>query len=68
MTTSSTTFSVTGMSCGHCERAVTEAVHAVDAQAKVKIDLPTGKVEVDSSQPREQIAHAIEEEGYKVLA
>ncbi|MES3001720.1 MAG: cation transporter [Pseudomonadota bacterium] len=61
-------FQVQGMSCGHCERAVTQAVKTLDAQAQVKVDLPTGKVEVESSQPREALARAISEEGYTVAA
>ena len=59
-------FNVQGMTCGHCERAVTQAVKAVDPQAEVKIDRPTGKVEVQTQQPREQIAQAIAQEGYQV--
>lgn len=62
------TFDVQGMSCGHCERAVTQAVKALDAQAQVKVDLATGKVEVQSSQPREALARAIAQEGYSVAA
>jgi len=61
-------FDVQGMTCGHCERAVTQAVQAVDPQAKVTIDRPAGKVEVQTTQPREAIARAIAEEGYQVAA
>lgn len=60
------TFNVQGMTCGHCERAVTQAVKTLDPQAAVAIDRPAGKVSVDSSQPREAIAAAIAEEGYTV--
>ena len=59
---------VQGMTCGHCERAVTEAVKTVDPQATVKIDLASGVVEIDSAQPREALANAITEEGYTVQA
>jgi copper chaperone len=62
------TFNVQGMTCGHCERAVTQAVKSLDPQAEVKIDRATGKVDVQSTQPREAIAHAIAEEGYAVAA
>jgi copper chaperone len=62
------TFDVKGMTCSHCERAVTQAVKTVDPAAQVKIDLPAGKVEVQTTQPREVIAHAIAEEGYTVAA
>lgn len=59
-------FNVKGMTCGHCEKAVTQAVKSVDPQAEVKIDRASGKVDVDSAQPREAIAAAITEEGYAV--
>ncbi|RUP25797.1 MAG: copper chaperone [Curvibacter sp.] len=61
-------FQVQGMTCGHCERAVTQAVKAIDPQAQVQIDRPTGKVTVQSDQAREPLAAAIAEEGYTVAA
>ena len=61
-------FNVQGMTCGHCEKAVTQAVRSVDPQAKVSIDRPAGKVEVQTSEPRDAIARAIAEEGYEVTA
>lgn len=61
-------FTVTGMTCGHCEKAVTRAVKQLDPQAEVKIDRPQNRVEVESGQPREALAKAIAEEGYAVAA
>ena len=61
-------FSVQGMTCGHCERAVTRAVLQIDPQAQVKIDRAANRVEVQSTQPREAVAKAIAEEGYQVAA
>lgn len=58
------TFNVKGMTCGHCERAVTQAVKTLDPRAEVRIDRSTGKVEVQSDQPREALIAAIAEEGY----
>ena len=60
------TFNVQGMTCGHCERAVTHAVQQIDPQAQVQIDRTQGKVVVDSNQPTDQIAAAIAAEGYQV--
>lgn len=60
------TFEVQGMTCGHCERAVTNAIQGVDAQAQVKIDRAANRVEVETSASREAVAAAIAEEGYKV--
>lgn len=62
------TFTVTGMTCGHCEKAVTRALKQVDPQAEVKIDRSKNLVEVQSQQPRESLAQAIAEEGYTVAA
>jgi copper chaperone len=62
------TFTVSGMTCGHCEKAVTRAVKQLDPQAEIKIDRSLDKVEVESAQPRELLAKAIAEEGYAVAA
>ncbi|GAB3481654.1 heavy-metal-associated domain-containing protein [Azotobacter salinestris] len=59
-------FQVKGMSCGHCVRAVTQAVQALDAAAEVQVDLPCGEVKVVSQLPAEQVMAAIREEGYEV--
>jgi len=59
-------FTVTGMTCGHCEAAVTRAIKQLDGSAQVKIDRAQNLVEVDTTQPREAIVAAIREEGYAV--
>lgn len=61
-------FNVEGMTCGHCEKAVTKALLALDPQAKIVIDRTVNQVEVDSTQPREALQQAIAEEGYRVVA
>jgi len=61
-------FEVQGMTCGHCERAVTNAIQQLDPQAQVRIDRAQNRVDVDSTQPREALAAAIAEEGYQVAA
>ena len=60
-TTMNQSFDVQGMTCGHCEKAVTQAVQSLDPQAAVTIDRPAGKVQVQSTQPREAIARHAEE-------
>jgi copper chaperone len=62
------TFTVTGMTCGHCEKAVTRAITEVDPQAQVTIDRSQNKVDVESTQARDTLAKAIAEEGYAVAA
>lgn len=60
------TFNVQGMTCAHCERAVTNAIQALDAQAKIRVDRQSGVVEVEGSLSEAAIREAIEQEGYQV--
>lgn len=62
------TFIVSGMTCGHCERAVTQAVKRSDPLAVINIDRSHNLVEVESQKNREDLAKAIAEEGYEVAA
>ncbi len=62
------TFTVTGMTCGHCEKAVTRAIMQLDPQAEVKIDRAANQVQVQSTQARDLLSKAIAEEGYAVAA
>ena len=55
---------VPDISCGHCVRAVTEAVQRLDDAAKVDVDLASKRVRIESAVPRERIAEALTEEGY----
>lgn len=59
---------VQGMTCGHCEKAVTQAIRQLDPQAQVAIDRGQNRVEVDTTQTQEALAQAIREEGYTVAA
>lgn len=61
-------FTVEGMTCGHCEKAVTKALLSLDAQAKVVIDRTQNTVQVDSEKNRAALAQAIADEGYRVSA
>ncbi len=64
--TASLQFTVTGMSCQHCVKAVTQAIEAIDPESKVAVTLETGLVTVETHASREDVAHAITEEGYTV--
>jgi len=58
------TFDIPNMTCGHCVRAITEAVKAADPAARVEADLPTHQVKVDTSAPREAVVAQLSEAGY----
>lgn len=57
-------FSVEGMTCGHCVRAVTQAVQSKDSSASVKVDLAAKEVGVESRLSAEEVISLITEEGY----
>lgn len=61
-------FQVEGMSCGHCVKAVTQAVQEVDAAASVVVDLAAQKVRVESTADRAALAGAIAKAGFPVLS
>ncbi|MCE2985126.1 MAG: heavy-metal-associated domain-containing protein [Burkholderiales bacterium] len=61
-----TQWKVSGMSCGHCVRAITQAIQALDPQAQVQVSLSEASVTVESSLTQAAIAAAMEEAGYAV--
>lgn len=58
-------FDIQALSCGHCVRAVTEAVHELDPAAQVDVDLPGKHVRVDTQVARERVVAALAEAGYE---
>lgn len=55
---------VNDMTCGHCVKAVTQALKAVDPAAGVDIDLAAKRVRVETRQPRDIVAEALRQAGY----
>ena len=65
--TSTITFSVPGMTCGHCESAIKQEVGAVAGVTCVVVDLETKDVVVTgTSLARDEIVAAIDEAGFDV--
>ena len=66
MSTTST-YTVTGMTCDHCVAAVRQGVGAVDGVTDVQVELATGALTVESDAPLDpaDIAAAVEEAGYE---
>ena len=64
------TYTVAGMTCEHCVRAVTDELTKLDGVEAVDIDLATGRVEVRSGQPLEEatVAAAVDEAGYELAS
>lgn len=59
-------FTVQGMTCGGCVRGVTNALHRVDADAVVNVDLPSKTVSVSSTADIQQLKQAIDKAGFSV--
>ncbi|MCR3956023.1 MAG: cation transporter [Gudongella sp.] len=58
---------VEGMSCGHCERAVKNALKELEGVQDVNVDLSTGKVEVEGDSLQDNLLmEAVDEAGYSV--
>ena len=67
MSTTST-YTVTGMTCGHCVASVTEEISKLDGVTAVDVDLASGRVTVKSDGPLDDsaVAAAVDEAGYEV--
>ncbi|GAA4839790.1 heavy-metal-associated domain-containing protein [Saccharopolyspora rosea] len=65
-----TRYTVTGMTCEHCARSVTEEISAISGVSDVSVELSTGDVTVTSSAPIDEsdIRAAVEEAGYELAA
>lgn len=63
-----TTYTVTGMTCGHCAQAVTTELTALPGVGDVQVDVASGAVTVTSDQPLdpEQVRAAVDEAGYEL--
>jgi copper ion binding protein len=62
------TYTVTGMTCDHCVRAVTEEIERLPGVNAVDVDLATGRVTVrsDAHIDDDAVAAAVDEAGYEL--
>jgi copper chaperone len=65
---SQSTYTVTGMTCGHCASSVTEEVSQIDGVQDVQVDLATGQVTVTSDRDlgEDEVRSAVTEAGYQL--
>lgn len=61
-----TNYDILGMTCGHCARAVTDELSALDGVTAVTVDVEAGTAVVASTAAldRESVRLAVEEAGY----
>lgn len=69
MSTTST-YTVSGMTCGHCVQAVKTEIGKIDGVTGVDVDLDSGRVVVDATTDiaDSEIAAAVDEAGYELAS
>lgn len=65
---STTTYAVSGMSCGHCKATLTQVIGELDGITEVGVDLAAGQVTVTSATEPDDalIAEVVDEAGYEL--
>jgi len=66
--TATQSYTVTGMTCGHCVMSVTEEVQEIPGVENVEVVLETGSLSVTSSEPVDDdaVKAAVEDAGYQL--
>ncbi|EYT55757.1 heavy-metal-associated domain-containing protein [Microbacterium oxydans] len=69
MSTTTTEFQVTGMSCGHCETAIRSEVSEIPGVTGIEVSAQTGRLAVTAEQPIEDatVIAAVDEAGYTAV-
>ena len=63
-----TTYAVTGMTCGHCAAAVTSEIETIGGVTGVRVDVESGRVDVEGEGFTDaQVREAVDEAGYAVV-
>lgn len=66
---STSTYRVTGMTCGHCAQSVSAEIGNVAGVTDVQVDLASGAVTVTSTDAldTDQVREAVHEAGYQLV-
>jgi copper chaperone len=59
-------FTVSGMTCGGCIKAVTRAIQSADPNAQVKVDLSTQSIELQTVLSTSEAQNLIEDAGFPI--
>ncbi|WP_203186324.1 heavy-metal-associated domain-containing protein [Streptomyces pratensis] len=64
-----TVYEVKGMTCGHCEGAVSEEISGIEGVTSVTAEAATGRVTVTSATPltEDAVRSAVDEAGYELV-
>lgn len=66
---STITYTVSGMSCGHCEKSVSSEVSSLPGVLEVAADAKAGTVTISSQTPLndDHVRAAVDEAGYELV-
>ncbi len=66
---STATYTVTGMTCGHCVSSVTEEVNELPGVTDVAVDLESGRLTVtgDTADDAAAVRQAVQDAGYSLV-
>jgi copper chaperone CopZ len=69
ISTTTTSYTVRGMTCDHCVNAVSIGLRALSGVTAVEVDLATGTVTVTSVRPLDPdaVRAAVDEAGYELV-
>ncbi len=59
-----TELNISGMTCGHCQSAVTKALKAVSGVEQVDVNLADGSAQVQGQADPQALLAAVKDEGY----
>ena len=62
------TYTVTGMTCGHCVASVTEEVSELPGVTDVQVELESGRLTVTGDADAAAVRGAVEEAGYALAS
>jgi copper chaperone len=61
-------FTVSGMTCGGCIKAITKAIQSVDDQAQFKIDLVFQTIELETQLSSDEAQQLIADAGFPIVS
>jgi copper chaperone len=61
-------FTVSGMTCGGCIKAVTKAIQSADPLAQVKVDLASQTIELETQLNSNEAQQLISDAGFPIVS
>jgi copper chaperone len=66
MSTTPTSYTVSGMTCEHCTRSVLEEVSSLPGVDSAEVELASGRLTIVGDATPDEVAEAVREAGYEI--